>query len=197
MHDQIFHWTSLISITLSVLVLILLFVRQKRAPQTSVSKLVFLLVVGFLPLFSLLLADTTLSHKLKKDQFCASCHIMIPFVKSLDDSNVQTLAPVHAQHRWIRGNRCYTCHTDYDLLGGVKSKIRGLRHLYAYYTNPVKKSPRLYRPISNLQCLQCHKGAITYEVNETHKVQEAEILANQISCMECHGPAHPESAVSE
>src|ERR1044071_8706174 len=74
----------------------------------------------------------------KQTAFCLSCHVMQPYGKSLYVDDKRYLAAAHFQnHRIPVDEACYTCHTDYVLYGGVRAKIRGMRHVYIQYLGHV------------------------------------------------------------
>lgn len=165
--------------------------RAFKNPEKGGTKWGLLVAFGVLPLGLLLLSDSILLGEMKEVRFCGSCHPMEPFVKSVHNPTDSTLAAVHVQRHLIREEPCYTCHTDYALLGGVKSKWRGLRHLYAYYTSDRQTRPKLYSPYPNANCLHCHAGAAKYEESPTHQTISEELKKGEASCLDCHGPAHP------
>jgi len=171
----------------------------KKTVDQPRTKWWFLVAFGLFPAGSALVSDAVLLQEMKEVRFCGSCHPMEPFVKSLSDPGDSTLAAVHSQRHLIREQQCYTCHTDYALMGGAKAKLRGLRHLYAFYTKKEQTRPTLYSPYPNLNCLHCHAGAAKYEESPTHQTIAEELKKGETSCLDCHGPAHPgkETAVSE
>lgn len=160
--------------------------RSRHIPR----KRTLLFAMGIFPLLTLFASDFALIDSMKDDSFCESCHIMKPFVDGLKDPDNEGLAAAHAQHVRIRENRCYTCHIDYDLFGGINGKIRGLRHLYAYYLDDNEERPELYDPYPNGNCFSCHKGTKSYIEIEDHVENEEDILSDEVSCLDCHGPAH-------
>jgi nitrate/TMAO reductase-like tetraheme cytochrome c subunit len=175
------------------------FLRAKKSGEGPRTKWWFLFAFGLLPVGALLISDSILLGEMKEVTFCGSCHQMEPFVKSLSDPGDSTLAAVHSKRHLIREQQCYTCHTDYALMGGAQAKLRGLRHLYAYYTKKEQKKPALYSPYPNANCLHCHAGAAKYEESPTHQTMLEELKKGETSCLDCHGPAHPgkEMAASE
>ena len=89
---------------------------------------------------------------------------------------------------------CYTCHTNYALYGGVRAKLRGLRHIYIQYigTPPDPDKIQLYSPYNNRECLHCHLGARSFESNPIHMALLDSIKSNATSCMTsgCHDTVH-------
>ena len=130
-------------------------------------------------------------ERAKTLEFCGSCHTMDPYVEGLKDPKSELLAAKHYQYRRINHNQCYTCHTDYNFLGPVNAKVRGMRHVVAYYIGGGKKQPQLYAPFKNAQCLQCHDGAKSFERAKSHADVIEQIRSDEMSCITCHGPVHP------
>lgn len=197
MTDQIhiadfIHWGGVALGGLTLALLIKSMIQGRIELYSGRRKRELLLTLGLFPLLTLFLTNISLFHHMKNDMFCGSCHVMSPFVAGLSNPESEGLAAEHAQHARIRENHCYTCHTDYDLLGGVRGKIRGMRHLLAYYTGEEKGRPKLYEPFLNGNCLSCHGLGTTYWAVEDHADNQDDILTEDVSCLDCHGPAHPE-----
>ncbi|MGH8004407.1 MAG: NapC/NirT family cytochrome c [Limisphaerales bacterium] len=165
--------------------------RAFKNPKKASTKWGLLMAFGILPLSLLLVSDSILLGEMKEVTFCGSCHPMEPFVKSVKDPADSTLADVHVKRHFIREEQCYTCHTDYALMGGLKAKTRGLRHLYAYYTKDLNQRPQLYSPYPNGNCLHCQTGEEKYEQSPTHQTILDELKKGETPCLDCHGPAHP------
>jgi cytochrome c-type protein NapC len=105
---------------------------------------------------------------------------------------------MHFQNNRVpRDEACYTCHTDYAMFGGVRAKIRGLRHVYVQYlgTIPKPEDIKLYQPYNNRECLHCHEGARSFVDASAHKRTPemlSQIKSNQLSCTgsKCHDTVH-------
>ena len=115
--------------------------------------------------------------------------------KSLYVDDPAYLAAAHFQnHRIPVDEACYTCHTNYALYGGVRAKLRGLRHIYIQYigTPPDPDKIQLYSPYNNRECLHCHLGARSFESNPIHMALLDSIKSNATSCMTsgCHDTVH-------
>jgi cytochrome c-type protein NapC len=128
--------------------------------------------------------------------FCLSCHVMEPYGKSLLVDDRSFIPAVHYQNHLVpRNNACYTCHTDYAMFGGLRSKLRGLNHVYVQYFGTVPEHPKLYNPYNNRECLHCHLGARSFEEGATHnqdpKTMEL-VKSNQLGCTSagCHNMVH-------
>src|SRR5215470_16677 len=129
--------------------LIAIFVFRPGLTGTSAGKTMAFLVLFALPLLCLGMGFSAELDRSKSTEFCLSCHIMEPYGKSLRIDDTFHLAAAHYQnHRVPRDEACYTCHTNYAMFGGVKAKIGGLRHLYAYYLGhpPKPEDIKLYEP---------------------------------------------------
>src|SRR5262249_30251184 len=128
-------------------------------------KILAFLGLFIFPVFTGLLGLDNHLERSKETSFCLSCHVMAPYGKSLYVDDPAYLPPSHSQtHRVPPTQACYTCHTDYTMYtGGIKSKIRGLHHIYAQYLGKSQQPIRLYQPFNNRECLHCHLGARSFE----------------------------------
>ncbi|HVS65235.1 MAG TPA: NapC/NirT family cytochrome c [Thermoanaerobaculia bacterium] len=127
----------------------------------------------------------------KSTEFCLTCHVMEPYGASLTAEDSELLPAVHFQNRLIDGDHaCFTCHTTYAMYGDLKAKWSGVRHMLVYYFGTAEYPIELYEPYRNRECLHCHAGAKSYEENELHAEMQAELLAEETSCLDCHGPVH-------
>ncbi|MBI4062127.1 MAG: NapC/NirT family cytochrome c [Elusimicrobia bacterium] len=148
------------------------------------------LVIIVIPvLYSAVTAEVALERS-KSLQFCASCHVMTPYVEGLKAPDSELLAAKHYQYRRINHNQCYTCHADYDMFGPAKAKANGLKHMIHYYFAPPRKIA-LYKPFPNSHCLQCHDGARSFVKAESHKEIIEALRSDEMKCFDCHGPVHP------
>lgn len=138
-------------------------------------------------------------------RFCLSCHVMQDFGKSLYIDDPSYIPARHFQNNRVpRDRACYTCHTEYTMFGGVKAKIRGLRHLYVQYVRgaPKPEAIKLYEPFPNSECLHCHLGARRFEEGSAHnKIPDllARAKANQLSCVSsgCHEFVHDVASLKD
>jgi cytochrome c-type protein NapC len=132
----------------------------------------------------------------KETSFCLGCHIMAPYGKSLYVDDPSYIPAAHFQNARVpRDQACYTCHTDYSLYGGFKSKVRGLHHIYAQYLSTPHQPIKLYHPYNNRECLHCHLGARSFEQGAVHNADPQtmiDIKNNKLSCMSsgCHEDVH-------
>jgi cytochrome c-type protein NapC len=132
----------------------------------------------------------------KQTQFCLSCHVMADYGKSLTVDDPTYLAAAHFQNNRVpRDSACYTCHTDYALYGGIRAKVRGLKHVYVQYFSTPASPIKLYTAFNNRECLHCHEGARSFEEGAVHTADPETlpmIKANKLSCTSsgCHEVVH-------
>ena len=132
----------------------------------------------------------------KTTNFCLSCHVMEDYGKSLRVDDRSFVPAIHFQNNLVpRDQACFTCHTDYTMFGDTSAKLRGLKHVYAYYLGKPSEPIKLYTPYNNRECLHCHLGARGFEESEAHS-KDAELMArmknNQLGCTSsgCHNIVH-------
>jgi len=129
-------------------------------------------------------------------EFCLSCHIMDDYGKSLHVDDREYIPALHYQNNLVpRDHACYTCHTDYAMFGDVRSKARGLRHVYVNYFGTKPETIKLYTAFSTRECLHCHLGMRAFEEGATHNQDPTtlpKIKANQLACTSsgCHSTIH-------
>jgi nitrate/TMAO reductase-like tetraheme cytochrome c subunit len=177
---------------------VVLLARSEPAHTRTRTGKVFALVALVIAPFSLTALGTR-EHlqRAQSTQFCLSCHLMGPYGQSLSADTDTLLAAVHYQNRYIpQDNACYTCHTTYTMFGGFKAKLTGAQHLLVNVLGTAKQPLELYEPYANRECLRCHSGARRFETSELHVDMAAELASGQVSCLECHGPAHNVDEVS-
>ncbi len=198
MHDlpQLARW---IGIGVGVLALALIAYQyvlfRRRLPLTTREKLLTLAGIGLLPFLTLTISQSVAYERMQTVEFCRSCHVMEPHAADLRDPKSETLAARHAiNHRVNPEKACYVCHSTYAMLGPVQDKIRGLRHLHAFYFKKGGREIKMYEPFENHTCLHCHGGAKQYEEHPAHAAVMEQIKAEEMSCLTCHGEAHPEAA---
>jgi cytochrome c-type protein NapC len=123
---------------------------------------------------------------------------MHDFGQTLKYDDRSYIPAVHYQSNLVpRDHACYTCHTDYAMFGGLKTKIHGLRHVYVQYFGTIPKPAdiKLYSPFANDTCLHCHLGSRKFEeVNGHHKTPDmlSQVKTGKLSCMSsrCHDTVH-------
>jgi nitrate/TMAO reductase-like tetraheme cytochrome c subunit len=124
---------------------------------------------------------------------CGSCHTMGPFVEDLRNVKSNTLTAEHFKNRYIQRDHCYACHSDYGLAGTTMAKLAGLGHVWRYTTGSYTLPIKLAHPYSNLRCLGCHGESQKFLNSAGHpKEERPALITDKTSCLDCHGPAHPE-----
>ncbi len=168
-------------------------------------KILAFLALFILPVLSTWAGYSEQMHRSKTTRFCLSCHVMTDFGRSLYVDDKSYIPAAHFQNNRVpRDEACYTCHTDYTLFGGVKSKWRGLRHVYVQYLGTIPRSEdiKLYHPYNNRECLHCHAGARSFEQASAHHKKLnllEETKSNQLSCMSsnCHDIVHDVTSLKD
>jgi cytochrome c-type protein NapC len=149
-----------------------------------------------LPIFAGFMGTSEHMERSKKTEFCLSCHVMSDYGKSLQVDDRALIPAVHFQNSMVpREKACYTCHTDYTMYGDLKSKMRGLKHVYVQYFGKAPEKIKLYNAYNNRECLHCHNGSRSFEEGATHNQDEKTlglIRSNKLSCSStgCHENIH-------
>jgi len=183
--------TVLIFVVTIGLILTLLF--RPRLTGTRGGKELAFVALFLLPLVSGGLGLSEHFERSKQTTFCLSCHIMEPYGRSLTIDDARFIPAAHFQNHCVPADEaCYTCHTDYVLYGGIRAKIRGLRHVYVQYLGKASQPIHLYTPYNNRECLHCHLGARSFESDATHSAIRDDLVSNQLSCLTsgCHDGVH-------
>lgn len=180
---------------LNLAILVAAWVLLRRGGLTTGLKQLLPFGIAVLPLATTFFGYHYGLEAAKSVQACGACHVMTPFVRDLRDPSSGTLAAVHFKNRYIQENQCYTCHTGYGIYGSVRAKLDGLGQLIRYtagrYTLPI----RIDRPYSNVRCLHCHGGSQKFLQSAAHPPEMQRVLvAGDVSCLDCHAPAHPPPA---
>ena len=171
------------------LILVEFFYRQRLHGRTYH----WLLLIGLfvLPLVALTSTVTTVFEETKNVSSCAACHVMTPFVNDMVNADSTTLAARHYKNRWIPAQQCYSCHTTYGFHGALAAKYAAVRHWVLYVTGTWTEPIKHYGPYPNANCLACHAGAQRFEERVNHRSLAADLAANRVSCVSCHGSPHP------
>ena len=165
-----------------------------RVPALVFARLVALMAFIVLPAGAVFLANYHTFEGVHEVRGCASCHVMLPMVNDMRDPTSETLAAVHYKNKWIAEDQCYHCHSDYGLGGGLEAKMTGFRHLARYTTRTYQEPIKARVKFDNNNCLNCHEGTPKWVAVESHVDSHRELAANQMTCLECHGEAHPTAA---
>src|SRR5215468_6849274 len=139
---------------ISLLLVVAIILRPDLTAARS-GKIVAFVTLFVLPVIAGGLGLSEHFEQSKRTTFCLSCHVMQPYGKSLHVDDKHYIAAAHFQnHRVPVDEACYTCHTDYVLYGGVRAKLRGLRHVYVQYLGqvPAPENIHLYEAYNNREC---------------------------------------------
>ncbi|MBN1631346.1 MAG: NapC/NirT family cytochrome c [Thermoleophilia bacterium] len=142
---------------------------------------------GLWTLGLLVRADATM----KSVGFCLGCHEMEPFGSTLMASGANVLAASHYRNEFVdRGSACYECHSEDTIAGAIDAKLTGLHDIRVHYLGTIPDTIRLKEPYKSSICLSCHGAtAVGEEPGHPHDLM-ATISAGDMSCLDCHGPAH-------
>jgi len=196
--------TALLVLLIVVSIALVLFIAFH--PTLTISrggKIVAFMAVFLLPVLTASWGAEEHMERSKQTSFCLSCHTMQPYGKSLHVDDPTYLAAAHYQNgRVPRDQACYTCHTDYVLYGGIRSKLRGLRHVYVQYISKPPEKISLYTPYNNRECLHCHEGSRSFEEGAVHNADPETlpaVRANKLSCTSsgCHDTVHNVQALDK
>jgi hypothetical protein len=195
----------LLVVVLTTAALAAMVARHPGVTEHGRGKAVAFLALFVLPGLALWEGFSGQVQRAQSTEFCLSCHVMHDYGRSLLVDDFSYLPAAHFQNNRVpRERACYTCHTDYTMFGGTRSKLRGLRHLYVQYLGQVPPPDKitLYEPYNNRECLHCHDGARRFgEVAAHRRTPETfeQIRGNRISCLSsrCHDIVHEVGTLSD
>lgn len=180
-----------------VLSIVLAFVFLIRPSLTHAASWKILAFIGLCMLPALCIVGGMNTHiqRSEQTQFCISCHVMVPYGRSLYVDEPGHLPAQHFQnHRVPPDMACYSCHADYSIYGPLKDKMQGLKRIYVQYvsTPPDPAAIRIAGGFKNDQCLHCHAGARDFQDDAIHSAMMDSIKSGQTSCLTsgCHDAAH-------
>jgi cytochrome c-type protein NapC len=102
------------------LVLLVLVWRSLRGEGVTVaSKALLFGAILVIPVIVVFLATAHGMQESMSVEACGSCHVMESHVADLHAPKSDSLAAVHFKNRYIQGDQCYTCHSDYGMFGTV------------------------------------------------------------------------------
>lgn len=196
-HDPVEFWAARILawvLAVGVILVVYTLVKAVRGRLIGVSgKVLMLIAVVVLPSFSIATGMLLVFTRAGRVEFCASCHhIMQAYADDLTNPEGTGLAAIHFVNRYIPTNQCYECHTSYGLFGTAEAKVHGIGEVLSYYTGSYEVPLSMWKPYPNADCLKCHAESKLWLSVDAHTFEEteAELFANSMSCMECHGSAH-------
>jgi cytochrome c nitrite reductase small subunit len=198
--------TTIFAVLILLLVIVTVFYERRWGKPPLLSPLRFTSLCVF-PLLIFFFGSFATLEGSKRTGFCHSCHsAMDLYVDDMRNTESTTLAAVHYNKRLIQTEECYSCHSDYGVWGTAEAKARGLVHLYYWFTNAAtargEEQIALYGSYQNSLCLFCHAGSQSFLASgrEVHRKFADALLEKKangapvMSCMTCHGPAHPKLA---
>jgi nitrate/TMAO reductase-like tetraheme cytochrome c subunit len=188
------HWTkafnfALIGVAAGLIVYTIGFRRHRLDEPTS--KWLLFLGICVLPAPVMVLSTAVGLEQSKEVQFCASCHVMKPFIDDLKDPGSKSLAALHYKNRYIQREHCYLCHTDYGILGTMEAKMSGLGHIWKETTGTYQLPIKMAKPYSYTICLDCHAESAKFNKQPAHDGVVKETLEGKGKCVDCHDPPHP------
>ena len=187
-------WAQGLGIALAVLNLLILGTAWRRMRRSSTAAAVTgILFFGLavLPLVVIFFGYTRGMAGMEAVSACGGCHVMTAHVQDLRNPDGEGLAAVHYKNRYILRDQCYTCHSDYGMLGTVSAKMDGLRHVTHYLTGRYAQTRKIFRPYSNVRCLTCHAESRKFLDSPGHPEEDrATLFSGEVSCLDCHAPAH-------
>ena len=140
-------------------------------------------------------------RKTNSPDFCASCHIITPYVDTWKTS-----------YMGQKGVTCIDCHYEPGVLGYVRGKIYSFIKLSEYATHTYDKPPASADLLTTSACLQCHgnerssqfpdaqdvvdpnapsypKIAVTDQYNPSNTIMfphDFHVNVAQVACSDCH-----------
>ena len=166
--------------------------RVKRFGLDGRTKEFLIVPMAVLPLIIVFLGFSYGLEASKTVSSCGSCHVMEPYVADLRNPASETLAATHFKNRFILSDQCYTCHADYGMFGGMRAKLDGVGHVVHNTLGSYKVPLTIAHPYPNVRCLGCHGESQRFLKSEGHpKEDQPGLFKGEVSCIECHGPAHP------
>ena len=187
-------WTQGLGIALVLLNLIVLVLAWRRLRRSrAVRPALGLLFIGLavLPVIAIFLGYSKGMAGMQTVRACGGCHVMTAYVEDLRNPESEALAAVHFKNRYILENHCYTCHSDYGLLGTLSAKMEGVRHMVRYVRRTYTVPLQIAHPFPNVRCLQCHGESQKFLKSGGHPADaRPQLLSGEVSCLACHAPAH-------
>lgn len=182
---------GLASLAAIAIALIAIVLGRPRITVHPGGKILAFVALFLLPLFLTGAGTATHLRQAKRTEFCLSCHVMEPYGRSLLLDDSEALPATHFQNRRVdRDEACYACHTSYTMFGDLRSKWKGLRHVWVYYVGTMPEEISLYEPYANRECLHCHAGARSFEESELHADMRQELTTGEERCLDCHDIVH-------
>ena len=193
-------WAQGLGVALAILNLIVLALAWRasgRGGETRALKTLLFFGIAVLPVMVTYLGYQHGFESAKTVRSCGACHVMTPYLGDLQDMGSQSLAAVHYKNRYIQEHHCYTCHSDYGMMGDVRAKLAGVRHVTHYVARSYVLPLKIAHPYPNLRCLGCHGESQKFLTSDAHPRDVLpQLIGGQLSCLDCHGPAHSPKKVA-
>jgi cytochrome c nitrite reductase small subunit len=187
-------WAQGLGIGLALVNLVLLVIAWRRIGKVeSLRPLFGLLLVGLavLPIIVIFFGYSQGMAGMETVRACGACHVMTAYVNDLRDVENEGLAALHYKNRYIRENHCYTCHSDYGMLGTISAKIDGIRHVKSFVTGSYHLPLKIAHAYQNFRCLGCHAESQKFLKSPGHPAEvKPQLISGEMTCLTCHAPAH-------
>jgi cytochrome c nitrite reductase small subunit len=187
-------WAQGFGIALAIVNLIVLVMAWRRVGRVDgIRPVLGLLLMGLvvLPVVVIFFGFAHGMTGMENVSACGGCHVMTPYVQDLRDPASEGLAATHVKNRYIREHECYTCHSDYGMLGTISAKMDGVRHVVHYVAHTYTLPLKIARPYSNVRCLGCHSGSQKFEKSPGHPPDvRPQLTSGEMTCLTCHAPVH-------
>ncbi|MFC1852532.1 hypothetical protein ACFL27_20235 [candidate division CSSED10-310 bacterium] len=192
--DPVLYYAHRIALVFNILGIVFLFyhIFFLRKPFSNIRTKVFMGIglVGF-PLITIIIGNLIGMENAKSVKFCLTCHLaMAEYGQDMLDPKSNSVSALHYQKRWINRDQCYSCHTNYGLLGNFQAKMRGMRDVVVYYGGLWDEPLHILSPFPNRDCLKCHGEVTSFLEREQHKDILKELAHDEIVCSSCHSPIH-------
>jgi nitrate/TMAO reductase-like tetraheme cytochrome c subunit len=187
-------WARVIGVSIvaasAALILYTLIFRRQRLGDAN-SKWMLFIGICVLPAPVMFLSTAVGLEQSKNVEFCASCHVMQPFVDDLKNPASKNLAAIHYKNRYIQREHCYRCHTDYGILGTMEAKKEGLGHIWKEGTGSYKLPIKMSKPYNFAICLDCHSESAKFNKEAAHNDAIKDVVSGKGNCLDCHDAPHP------
>src|SRR5690606_20177546 len=122
---------------------------------------------------------------------CNKCHVMTPMVTDMRDPESDSLAARHFKNGYIAEQQCYQCHSGYGFNGALAAKLEGYRHLVRYTSHFYEEPIKMRGAFDSASCWSGHSGREGCMKINSHRGARDRLVNDEMSCTNCHGPAHP------
>lgn len=157
--------------------------KKKRSKRSLLQRIA---LAALILLFIALPSGYAFMEYSTKPQFCASCHNMVPYVKSWEDSS-------HGR----AGVSCIDCHFEPGVLEKLEGKFKASTQLVKYITSTEGSKP--WAQVSDASCMRsgCHstrllEGKVDFKIGRTsipfdHTPHLTEMRRDKkLRCTSCH-----------